>query len=124
MEFMNTDMMLVTREILLVSLNEMKIKCTIGNTGIREHIQNVYKSQLKLIYRTFLFPCNFPLLLYLYMCLVLLHCLDEDQALTQSKDSSNAKAKNCRGLIQKRAHTLDDFMTGNIDVNAKFKFIF
>ncbi|XP_037044043.1 potassium voltage-gated channel subfamily H member 6 isoform X3 [Bradysia coprophila] len=36
----------------------------------------------------------------------------EDQAQIQSKDSSNAKAKNCRGLIQKRAHTLDDFMTG------------
>lgn len=59
------------------------------------------------------------------MCLVLLHCLDEDQALTQSKDSSNAnaKAKNCRGLIQKRAHTLDDFMTGKLMrmQNQKFK---
>lgn len=58
------------------------------------------------------------------MCLVLLYCLDEDQALTQSKDSSNAKAKNCRGLIQKRAHTLDDFMTGKFNENAKFKLIF
>ncbi len=59
------------------------------------------------------------------MCLVLLYCLDEDQALTQSKDSSNAnsKAKNCRGLIQKRAHTLDDFMTGKLMQKLNFKFI-
>lgn len=59
------------------------------------------------------------------MCLVLLYCLDEDQALIQSKDSSNAnaKAKNCRGLIQKRAHTLDDFMTGKFERRNSSKFL-
>lgn len=27
--------------------------------------------------------------------------------------AATSKTKNCRGLIQKRAHTLDDFMEGN-----------
>lgn len=31
---------------------------------------------------------------------------------TQAVTTSNAK--NCRSLIQKRAHTLDDFMEGNV----------
>lgn len=49
----------------------------------------------------------------LYWCC----CLDEEQTLIQSNESSNANANanarnNCRNLIQKRAHTIDDFMTG------------
>lgn len=64
--------------------------------------------------------------------------IDEEQALIQSQAINNehltnanartttvptttttttlaaSKTKNCRGLIQKRAHTLDDFMEGNI----------
>lgn len=41
--------------------------------------------------------------MYMYM----LH-LDPDPKVTQINES-----KNCRGLIQKRAHTIDDFMKGN-----------
>lgn len=52
--------------------------------------------------------------LQILVLLLLLYCLDEEQALIQSNESSNANArKNCRNLIQKRAHTIDDFMTGN-----------
>lgn len=32
---------------------------------------------------------------------------------TTTQAATASKAKNCRGLIQKRAHTLDDFMEGN-----------
>lgn len=32
---------------------------------------------------------------------------------TTTQAATSTKAKNCRGLIQKRAHTLDDFMEGN-----------
>lgn len=32
---------------------------------------------------------------------------------TTTQAATTSKTKNCRGLIQKRAHTLDDFMEGN-----------
>lgn len=35
---------------------------------------------------------------------------------TTTQAATTSKAKNCRGLIQKRAHTLDDFMEGNREI--------
>lgn len=32
---------------------------------------------------------------------------------TTTQAATTSKVKNCRSLIQKRAHTLDDFMEGN-----------
>lgn len=55
---------------------------------------------------------------------------------TTTREAATSKSKNCRGLIQKRAHTLDDFMEGkqilvhivpfhqNASVVEKFTFYF
>lgn len=42
-------------------------------------------------------------------------------ATTTTQAATTSKAKNCRGLIQKRAHTIDDFMEGNRDASACVK---
>lgn len=50
---------------------------------------------------------------FLYLC-VRCCCLDEEQTLIESKERSKPKPKTIanRGHMQKRAHTIDDFMTG------------
>lgn len=36
---------------------------------------------------------------------------------TTTQAATTTKTKNCRGLIQKRAHTLDDFMEGKRNIS-------